>query len=126
MAYTAVKNLRSPLQLHLTSMGEDNAALHAFEAIGFRKWLLHVHAGSCWETFDHDRLVVLSPDAEEDLEEVDESRIYVIGGIVDRTVRKLQSRDQAEAQGAQCLRRIPIKRHGPQGMHPVLNIDTVV
>lgn len=34
------------------------------------------------------QVVVLSPDAEEPLEAVDTAHVYVVGGIVDRTVRK--------------------------------------
>ena len=34
-------------------------------------------------------LVYLSPDAEEVLEHVDDNFIYVIGGIIDRTVVKV-------------------------------------
>jgi len=72
------------------------------------------------------KVVVLSPDADEDLDEVREDCVYVIGGLVDRTVKKMESRSQAEQRGAQCFRRIPIKSHGPPGLHPVLNIDVVV
>merc|ERR1711953_110623 len=106
MAFTAVRDMRSSVQLHLASLGPDNVALPAFEAIGFRKWLIHVHADSCWTVFDAKKLVILTPDADEDLEDVDEDSIYVIGGIVDRTVRKGQSRTQAEEHGAHCLRRL--------------------
>merc|ERR1712107_189458 len=46
----------------------------------------------------------------------------------DRSVQKLQSRSQAEGKlgGTCCLRKIPVKRFGPLGHHPVLNIDVVV
>jgi Trm5-related predicted tRNA methylase len=71
MAYTAVRDLRSPVQLHLTSISDDNPVLPGLESIGFRKWLIHVHASSCWEVFAESRIVVLSPDADEDLEEVE-------------------------------------------------------
>lgn len=126
MAYTAVRDMRSSAQLHLASLSADNVAMQSFEAIGFRKWLIHVHAESCWTVFDPARLIILSPDADEDLEDVEGDLVYVIGGIVDRTVRKGQSRSQAEEHGARCLRRLPIKKYGAPGMHPVLNIDTVV
>jgi len=126
MAYTAVRDLRSSIQLHLTSVNADNPSLRAFEAIGIRGWTIHVHEKSVWDAFDLDKLVILSPDAEEDLEDVHEDLVYVIGGIVDRSVSKLQSLEQAQQHGAVCMRRLPIKKHGPRGAHPVLNIDTVV
>ena len=40
-------------------------------------------------------MVCLTPDALEDLEEVEEDRIYVLGGIVDRMVEKNRSLLQA-------------------------------
>lgn len=126
MAYTAVRDLRSPIQLHLTSVNAENASLRALEAIGMRGWLIHVHDKPVWDLFDINQLVILSPDAQEDLEDVQEDLVYVIGGIVDRSVTKLQSLEQAQQHGAICLRRLPIKKHGPRGAHPVLNIDTVV
>ncbi|CAJ1334678.1 unnamed protein product, partial [Effrenium voratum] len=46
-----------------------------------------------------DQLVILSPDAEEDLLEVLEEEVYVVGGIVDRSVKKMQSLAQAREMG---------------------------
>ena len=43
----------------------------------------------------------LSPDAEEVLEEIDESMVYVIGGLVDRTVAKRASMELAASVGVQ-------------------------
>merc|ERR1712194_11116 len=85
-----------------------------------------MHAEPFWEVFPRERLVVLSPDAEEDLNEVTDDCTYVIGGLVDRTIKRNQTLEQAEAQGNLCVRRLPIKSLGPPGMYPVLNIDVVI
>eukprot|EP00438_Fugacium_kawagutii_P028069 Skav223918 [mRNA] locus=scaffold2593:268786:275378:+ [translate_table: standard] len=91
------------------------------------------------------QLVILSPDAEEDgragtpqgwvlhgggrppqeLTEVLEDEVYVIGGIVDRSVKKMQSLTQAQEFGAKKLRKLPLKSFGPKGCCPVLNVDCV-
>jgi len=126
LSYTVVRDLQSTIQLHLTSINAENPALHSLEAIGFRGWLLHFHEEPYWDVFKDDRVVVLSPDAEEDLEEVRDDCTYIIGGLVDRSVSKLQSLRQACANNMAQIRRLPIKRYGPCGAHPVLNIDVVV
>jgi len=126
LTYTALRDLRSSIQLHLASIHKENEAVRALDGIGFRSWLLHIHEQPVWEVFPMEQLVILSPDAEEDLEDVEDDRIYVVGGLVDRSVAKLESASQARAHGLGCLRRLPIKKHGPPGAHPVLNIDVVV
>eukprot|EP00931_Biecheleriopsis_adriatica_P009387 TRINITY_DN110464_c0_g1_i1.p1 TRINITY_DN110464_c0_g1~~TRINITY_DN110464_c0_g1_i1.p1 ORF type:complete len:384 (-),score=74.93 TRINITY_DN110464_c0_g1_i1:23-1174(-) len=126
LSYTALRDLASPMQLHFTSLHPGNACIDALTRRGYRKWLVHVHEEPVWELFDLERLVVLSPDAEEDLDEVLEDYIYVIGGIVDRQIRRNESKAQAEAKGAPILRRLPVKSFGPPGMYPVLNIDVVL
>jgi len=127
LCYTAVRDLQSRIQLHFTSLDAHCASLPSFEAIGVRGWTVHVHEAPVWDLFGTDSLVVLSPDAEEELEDVREDLVYVIGGLVDRTVDKHRSASQARDRGAGMrLRKLPLKRFGPLGAHPVLNIDTVV
>lgn len=126
LSYTAVRDLRSPVQLHLASLSPDNPGMYALDKVGYQKWLVHTHPESVWDLFEPDQLVVLSPDAEMDLDEVRADRIYVIGGLVDRTIQRNQTKAQAESRGNVTLRKLPIKSLGPPGMFPVLNIDVVV
>ena len=62
-----------------------------------------------WEAWGSSSVVYLSPDAEEVLEELDESKVYCIGGLVDRTVAKGASLDLAARVGVQRTARLPIK-----------------
>eukprot|EP00930_Biecheleria_cincta_P029672 TRINITY_DN20617_c0_g1_i1.p1 TRINITY_DN20617_c0_g1~~TRINITY_DN20617_c0_g1_i1.p1 ORF type:complete len:373 (-),score=79.24 TRINITY_DN20617_c0_g1_i1:194-1312(-) len=130
MTYTYIRNSGSKVQLHLTSYGTTNKVARSLEAQGMKSWKIHTHEKTYWDVFQseaaQDKLVVLTPDAEEDLEQVSEDEIYVIGGIVDRSVNKLQSLQQAESMGATKCRKLPLKRFGPSGCCPVLNIDCVV
>lgn len=67
--------------------------------------------------------VYLSPDAEEELEEVGEDSAFVIGGLVDRTVQKNASLNRARELG------IPAKRLPIQEFmigRKCLNLDHVV
>eukprot|EP00392_Amoebophrya_sp_AT5.2_P010331 g10391.t1 len=81
-------------------------------------------------------------DARELLDEQHTAPIFVLGGLVDRTVRKNQTLDQAKEVGLGMTlngngkntenntrlscRRLPIKEFAPKGCGKILNIDTVV
>jgi hypothetical protein len=70
-------------------------------------------------------LVMLSPDAEEPLEEFDPNKIYIIGGIVDRTVNKsrtLQKSKELEIE----VKRLPIQEYLPNRTNHILNIDHMI
>ncbi|KAL4444557.1 hypothetical protein ABPG77_002374 [Micractinium sp. CCAP 211/92] len=62
------------------------------------------------QLFPSDQLVVLSPDAEEPLNTLEQGKVYVIGGLVDRTVQKGASLRLAQRHNA-CARRLPIAEH---------------
>ena len=72
------------------------------------------------------RLVYLSPDAEEVLEDVEEDTAYVIGGIVDLAARGVAwSLPKATALGIRTAR-LPIRENLPSVTNQILNIDTAL
>ena len=72
------------------------------------------------------RLVYLSPDAEEALEDVEEDTAYVIGGIVDLAARGVAwSLPKATALGIRAAR-LPIRENLPSVTNQILNIDTAL
>ena len=72
------------------------------------------------------RLVYLSPDAEEVLEEVDADTVYIIGGIVDLAAHGVAwSLPKANAAGIRAAR-LPIREHLPKVTNQILNIDTAL
>lgn len=78
------------------------------------------------EVFDARDVVYMSPDASEVLDEVDASKVYVVGGIVDLATRGMRtSLTRANASSLRCAR-LPIREHRPEQTHTVLNIDAVV
>ncbi|VDM57730.1 unnamed protein product [Angiostrongylus costaricensis] len=66
---------RTPWQLYFTNFDES---LHRIK--GLKK--------SFSSLFPRERILYLSPDAEEELTDVDEDHVYVLGGIVDRVVER--------------------------------------
>lgn len=71
-------------------------------------------------------MVYLSPDSENDLLEVDSSgkTIYIIGGLIDRSVKKWASFDRATQLKVRTAR-LPINAYLTDLTRRALNIDTV-
>lgn len=63
--------------------------------------------------FNHRQVIYLSPDAEESLEEVLATEVYVVGGIVDRNIDKGLTLAAAKGGGARAVR-LPFDEHLPE------------
>ena len=102
-----------PPQQHLSKWSQDGVIT-----------LLDEPASEAWRP---DELVWLSPDAELPLEApLSSSSVYVIGGLVDRSVDKWQSHDVARECGA-TIRRLPLQEHAPRSdVHKILSIPACV
>lgn len=146
---SAAANRRSarPALLHATSFCDPLASFASLMGAG--AWpLFTAHAEPLLEVFppqDDDappgrrRIVVLSPDAERPLDlsaplERGESCVYVVGGIVDRTVRKGLTLEFAKRHGLEC-RRLPVRELADKlgrlsepgaSKTPVLNVSDVI
>lgn len=127
LTYAVLKASTVPFQLNLTSMDANNGVFPRLEKSGFSTWKAHFYDKPYWEVFSS--VIVLSPDADEELEEVDPNATYVLGGLVDRTKLKKETLCEALWDGkdavSRCLK-LPIGRYGRPGCARVLNIDRVV
>ncbi|KAA0157624.1 hypothetical protein FNF27_00493 [Cafeteria roenbergensis] len=86
-------------------------------------------AGSEWVRESPGRVVILTPDSEVELDRVEDGDVFVIGGIVDRSVRRGQTLRTALDLGVRHAR-LPIARalasEGEElAVGSVLNVDTV-
>merc|ERR1712146_447220 len=107
--------------LHLASYtGEVKDIL---EPINVHNWKVLVHEKSVFDVFPAQNLVYLSPDSPNVLETVENDIIYVIGGIVDRTVSKGTSLNRAKEYGIRTAK-LPLKEHIDISK-VVLNVNTV-
>ena len=77
--------------------------------------------------------VYLSPDAEEELNDVSEDKIYIIGGIVDRTViqnlslnRIISLKNDDNCEIKIVAKKLPLIKYIKDVKNTVLNINTVV
>ena len=133
-AYSYAKNTSAAIApaMHITSYAGE--ARQALENRGAGSWLMHKHEGRLREVFAQrmQDLVYLSPDGQETLQRLTPGKVYVIGGIVDRSVSKglslEESRGRAPEDFAIPAMRLPIDEHIPrsfQGRGHILNINTV-
>merc|ERR1712227_171610 len=81
-----------PFYIHFCNYHEEaesSKILHSNMSYIFeKKFPLGVHHCSYLDLFPRDKLVYLSPHADDDLEVVDEDTIYIIGSFVDRGISK--------------------------------------
>jgi tRNA (guanine9-N1)-methyltransferase len=81
--------------------------------MGAAAWPINTHPESLLELYSPNQLVLMSPDAQEPLMTLDMTKVYVIGGIVDKTVQKGLTLEFAQEHGVQAYR-LPIKEHAEQ------------
>eukprot|EP00603_Paraphysomonas_imperforata_P002245 CAMPEP_0114418386 /NCGR_PEP_ID=MMETSP0103-20121206/3468_1 /TAXON_ID=37642 ORGANISM="Paraphysomonas imperforata, Strain PA2" /NCGR_SAMPLE_ID=MMETSP0103 /ASSEMBLY_ACC=CAM_ASM_000201 /LENGTH=268 /DNA_ID=CAMNT_0001586739 /DNA_START=108 /DNA_END=914 /DNA_ORIENTATION=+ len=123
LAYAAIRNSTHGIALHISSLEGD--VLSTLQAQGVDQWHIRRHEKSVFDVFERDEIVMLSPDAEDVLQEIDQNKIYVVGGIVDRTVRNNLTLDKALDEGVSA-KRLPVKEFFPHAQSHVINIDQVV
>ncbi|XP_061619636.1 tRNA methyltransferase 10 homolog B [Phyllopteryx taeniolatus] len=110
--YGANKRASKPFHLFLTSFREDSRLLAECVRMnaGFLDYAMERTERSCLDLFPPERVVYLSPDAEEALERVDRDDVYVLGGLVDESVQKTLSLSRAKELGVRVAR-LPIDEH---------------
>jgi hypothetical protein len=92
---------------------------------GIQNWKIYPHEQSVHDTFSPELVVYLSPDAEEYLPELLPDHVYVIGGIVDKNIKRRLTLDTALDYEYPAYR-LPVKEHYPRSKNTVLNVDQVV
>lgn len=91
----AVKHLEDPPGIYLCSVGGSFEA--QLKKMRSENWVLKQSTDNILEVAKkiNKKPVYLSPDAEDELSEIDPEAAYIIGGLVDRTVIKNASLDRA-------------------------------
>eukprot|EP00903_Cladosiphon_okamuranus_P009581 g9123.t1 len=109
--YGRARASAAPPRLALTSYQGRAAA--ALKSAGAESWLVDRSPLGVFAVFDPASVVYLSPDADEALDEVVESIVYVVGGIVDRNLHKGLTLGAAEGARARAAR-LPFDEHLPE------------
>ena len=121
-AVAANKRAQKPAQLHFTSF-KGELKDFAVEKMRADRWKVHLSEESVLEKFPVEKMCVLSPDASQVLEGVDMDKIYVIGGLVDRSIQKNTTKIFAHDNGIES-RRLPLREL--YGSKLILNVNHVV
>lgn len=125
--YCYAVNGRSATPAHLWLTGCSGEMGTQVQRIpGFDKWIIEKEAKSYLEAFADckENLVYLTADAETVLDELDMSKIYIIGGLVDRNRWKGITQKKAVDQGIQSAK-LPIGSYLKMSSSQVLTVNQV-
>ncbi|CEG47692.1 trna--methyltransferase isoform 1 [Plasmopara halstedii] len=123
--YGEIKKMPEPFQLIFCNPSERLE--HLLERFGAKNWCIQWRrdAQSVADHFLLENLVYLSPDSPNVLRKLDSSKIYVIGGIVDKSRKKGASLNAAADAGIVTVR-LPIQECIVERLDHILNVNTVV
>jgi len=111
----------TPFALTLTSFHGDIAE-QFLEYPGFSQWVIDCEKRPVESVFPVEKIIFLTPDSENDLDELDPEAIYCIGGIVDRN--QLKNLSLSKATGlSMATARLPLHRMSRRLASPVLSLN---
>lgn len=122
LSYSVLKQTPCPVHLHITSLTPGSETQLLLSTQGAENWKVERSPKAPWELFDKSKIVILSPDSENVIESFDKDKVYMIGGIVDRSVRKARTLGKAVTHDIQTAR-FPIQEVLPERRTHILNID---
>ncbi|KXZ44831.1 hypothetical protein GPECTOR_61g784 [Gonium pectorale] len=127
-SYAANKSVSRPCHMLLTSFKGGIAATANRMISGMDKWYVTRTEAHYSELFaspeERSSLVYLTADAEEELGELDERKVYIVGGLVDHNRYKGLCQESARAAGI-ATARLPISRHIQLASRAVLTVNHV-
>ncbi|EDV28004.1 uncharacterized protein TRIADDRAFT_53129 [Trichoplax adhaerens] len=79
-----------PWHIYFTRFGQEDELYQRCTEFhhGFQNYKIDVTTESVLELFPPEEIVVMSPDSKNVLRKIDSSKVYVLGGIVDESIRK--------------------------------------
>ncbi|XP_022192816.2 tRNA methyltransferase 10 homolog A [Nilaparvata lugens] len=122
--YCANRRVANPMQFHVTNFNGKSEELMEKQNAGFRNWDVNFHSSSHLQVFDKPNLVYLTSDSPNILYDLDETKTYVIGGLVDHNRHKLMCYRRATEQSL-AHARLPITEMLQMSTRKVLAINHV-
>ena len=138
LCYNLNKHNKTKINYYLTKINQE--IIDNLKKNHADKWLVHCNEKPFYLIDELINLkkefIYLSPDADEDLEDVTEDKIYIIGGLVDRSIIKnrsmirinhIKNNDKDVNNEIKIVaKRLPLQKYINNISNPILNINTVV
>ncbi|XP_072392600.1 uncharacterized protein [Diabrotica undecimpunctata] len=121
--YTLNRRAKAPMQLHLSSFNgksEKEFSRHH----GHEHWDINFHTDEYINIFPKEKLVYLSSESENNIMELEQDKIYIIGGLVDHNAHKGICYNKAVEQGI-AHGKLPIEEYFWMKQRKVLTINHV-
>lgn len=123
--YAANRRIEAPLQFYITSC--SNKTQELLEKSGLANWDAFIHSTNYLEVFENipkQDIVYLTSDSPNEIEEFDEKKVYIIGGLVDHNHHKFLTYNMAlKSEISHC--RLPIGKFIHMNSRPVLTVNQV-
>ena len=135
LCYCLNKHNKNKISFYLT--GDIQELKNELNKINADKWYIHSMEKPFYLIDELIKLkkefIYLSPDAEENLEDVSDDKIYIIGGLVDRQVIKNRSmirysniKNGDDNEIKIVAKKLPLQKYAENINNPILNVNTVV
>lgn len=125
--YSYNKNSKHPVQATVTSLSGESLSILE-KVAGFDQWYTRAFETTKKDLLevypDHSKLVYLTSDSNNTLEKLEDDKIYIIGGIVDRNRLKRAAIGRAEQLGI-ATAKLPITEHLSFTATKVLTVNHV-
>lgn len=110
--YGSNKKASRPFWIFLTGFSTDSPLYEECLRMndGFSAYLLDMTEEDCFSLFPLETLVYLTPDSEHPLEDIDESTVYILGGLVDESIQKKVTFQKAREYSVKTAR-LPIQEY---------------
>ncbi|KAJ3277948.1 tRNA (guanine(9)-N(1))-methyltransferase [Blyttiomyces sp. JEL0837] len=118
------RGCKHPVNLVVTGMGEGLTKSMVERHPEWNRWKMTFEEKSYMDLYSKDEMIYLSADSENLLETLDESKVYIIGGIVDKNRHKNLCQQRATAAGIKTAR-LPITEFLAMETRKVLTINQV-
>ena len=86
--YSINRRAKHPVQFYLTSFGGRSKTILEEIKCNYGNWDVHIKTEPYSDVFSQEDVVYLTSDSPNVLSEVDESKVYIIGGLVDHNHHK--------------------------------------
>ncbi|KAI5751220.1 hypothetical protein M8J77_005412 [Diaphorina citri] len=112
--YSLNRRAQHPLQFFVSSF-KDKCKQEIARYNGYEHWDVHIHEQAYLDLFKKEDLVYLTSDSDNIIEELDQSKVYIIGGLVDHNQHKLLTLNKAREENI---------AHGKLPIDTYLNMKT--